>query len=224
VRRTSSVVILTLLLVSMLTLTFNIHPVKTDLGIQLLLETDKPVYKLGENITTTLVNISNRTIDWVGRWPVPWDIFTCPENRCVFAAFPCYCIFELASGENVTYTWNQSDWLTIDPVELGTYEVRDNQAWGLSTFLKIVEADIVVPDDYPTIQEAINNANEGDTVFVTNGTYCENVVVNKTIVLTGESSENTVVDGGGVGTVVQVNSDGVTIETARWIGEIGALL
>lgn len=34
---------------------------------------------------------------------------------------------------------------------------------------------IVVPDDYPTIQNAIDSADEGDTLYVKNGTYCENV-------------------------------------------------
>jgi len=54
---------------------------------------------------------------------------------------------------------------------------------------------IVVPDDYPTIQEAINNANEGDTIFVKNGTYKENVVVNKEISLFGENRETTIILG-----------------------------
>jgi len=63
---------------------------------------------------------------------------------------------------------------------------------------------IVVPDDYPTIQGAINAANDEDTVFVRNGTYYENVTVNKTISLTGENKHNTIIDGGGSGTVLEV--------------------
>jgi parallel beta-helix repeat protein len=63
---------------------------------------------------------------------------------------------------------------------------------------------IIVPDDYPTIQEAINNANEGDTIFVRNGIYYENIVVNKTISVLGESRETTIIDGKGVGHVVQI--------------------
>jgi hypothetical protein len=54
---------------------------------------------------------------------------------------------------------------------------------------------ITVPDDFSTIQEAINNANEYDTIFVRNGTYYENVVVNKSIYLRGEDARTTVVDG-----------------------------
>jgi nitrous oxidase accessory protein NosD len=50
---------------------------------------------------------------------------------------------------------------------------------------------ITVPDDYSTIQEAINHANNGDTVFVKNGTYLECVQVNKSINLLGENVAGT---------------------------------
>jgi parallel beta-helix repeat protein len=59
-------------------------------------------------------------------------------------------------------------------------------------------ATITVPDDYSSIQAAINAANPGDTVYVRNGTYYERVEVNKTISLVGENKDATVVDGNGV--------------------------
>lgn len=66
------------------------------------------------------------------------------------------------------------------------------------------EADtIVVPDDYPTIQEAINNAHVGGTVFVKKGTYRSppsmwdqfGIVINKSISLIGEDPKTTIIDG-----------------------------
>ncbi|MEM3880916.1 MAG: NosD domain-containing protein [Candidatus Bathyarchaeia archaeon] len=58
---------------------------------------------------------------------------------------------------------------------------------------------IVVPDNYPTIQEAIAHAVDGDTVFVKSGTYLvdENttIVVNKTLSLIGEDPAATVILG-----------------------------
>ena len=38
---------------------------------------------------------------------------------------------------------------------------------------------IYVPDDYSTIQKAVNHAQPGDTIIVRDGTYVENVVINK---------------------------------------------
>ena len=61
-------------------------------------------------------------------------------------------------------------------------------------------------EDYPyqTIQEAIDKTYEGYTIYVMNGTYYENVVINKTIKLDGEDKTTTIIDGGGLGHVVEV--------------------
>jgi len=64
---------------------------------------------------------------------------------------------------------------------------------------------IIVPDNYPTIQEAINAANPGDTIYVKSGIYYENIIVNKdNLRLIGENKETTIIDGGGQGTVVKL--------------------
>jgi parallel beta-helix repeat protein len=46
-----------------------------------------------------------------------------------------------------------------------------------------------------TIQEGVNNASAGDTVYVFNGMYYENVEVGKSINLVGENKDNVIVDG-----------------------------
>ena len=61
--------------------------------------------------------------------------------------------------------------------------------------------------DYVSIQDAVDNATKGDTVRVWEGTYYENVVVNKTVSLIGNGSAVTAINGGGVGVVVRVEAD-----------------
>ena len=51
------------------------------------------------------------------------------------------------------------------------------------------------PGNYTKIQDAINNASEGDTVFVYSGIYYENIELNKSIILEGEDKNITIVDG-----------------------------
>ncbi|NIO37048.1 hypothetical protein GTO27_05025 [Candidatus Bathyarchaeota archaeon] len=52
---------------------------------------------------------------------------------------------------------------------------------------------IIVPDDYPTIQQAVNNADDGDCISVRNGTYYEaQVTIEKALSLVGENKINTV--------------------------------
>jgi len=70
---------------------------------------------------------------------------------------------------------------------------------------------IIVPDDYSTIQEAINAANLGDTVYVSAGTYYENVVLNKSVSFIGESKSTTIINGGGVGNVIAVTASHVNV-------------
>jgi parallel beta-helix repeat protein len=77
--------------------------------------------------------------------------------------------------------------------------------------VKAQPAVITVPNDFPTIQEAIDNATLGDTIMVLSGTYHENVVVNKTVSLIGENSSTTIIDGNKTGTVVTIEASDVTI-------------
>ena len=62
-----------------------------------------------------------------------------------------------------------------------------------------------------TIQEGIQNASSGQSIFVYIGLYIENIHVNKMVDLTGESSENTIINGNFVDNVVYVTSDNVSI-------------
>lgn len=66
---------------------------------------------------------------------------------------------------------------------------------------------ITVPDDYSTIQQAIDNANGGDTIYVKAGTYFENIIVHKTVSLIGEDQTTTIIDGNGTGNVVRILRD-----------------
>ncbi|MBE0519971.1 Ig-like domain repeat protein [Candidatus Bathyarchaeota archaeon] len=50
----------------------------------------------------------------------------------------------------------------------------------------------------PTIQQAINAASPGDTIFVKAGIYREHIEINKTISLIGEDPTNTIIDGDGL--------------------------
>ena len=65
--------------------------------------------------------------------------------------------------------------------------------------------------NYSKIQDAIDNASNGDTVFVYNGTYYENIVVDKTINLIGEDKNKTSIDGQGNGNVVEIYAQLTTL-------------
>jgi parallel beta-helix repeat protein len=63
---------------------------------------------------------------------------------------------------------------------------------------------------YSNIQSAINNANESDTIYIHSGTYSETIIVNKTLILSGEGSSSTTISGSGDHTI-KVTSNNVVI-------------
>jgi len=69
------------------------------------------------------------------------------------------------------------------------------------------------PDNYSSIQSAIDDANPGDTVFVFDDSspYFEHLFLNKTLSLVGENRDGTVVDSQHVGSVVEIYADGCLV-------------
>ncbi|HNX39729.1 MAG TPA: NosD domain-containing protein [Methanothrix sp.] len=68
--------------------------------------------------------------------------------------------------------------------------------------------------DYPQIQQALDNASEGDIIEVQSGIYHENVYIFKTVELMGIDTGKgmPLVDAGGSGSVVSIMSNGSTVQ------------
>ena len=79
------------------------------------------------------------------------------------------------------------------------------------------------PGNYSKIQDAIDNASDGDTVFVFNGTYYGYVILNKSINLIGEDKNTTIIIGFFAYTIFivsdWVNMSGFTIQNGGRLGE-----
>jgi len=67
---------------------------------------------------------------------------------------------------------------------------------------------IRVPQDYGTIQEAINAATPGATIWIAPGIYNEAIVINKTITLIGKIGSEPTFNGGGTGIAITIVSSG----------------
>jgi parallel beta-helix repeat protein len=75
---------------------------------------------------------------------------------------------------------------------------------------------------YKSIQEGINAASPGDTIYVLSGTYYENLVININLILKGEGKDTTIIDGGKNGHVIYAQAtctiSGFTIRNAGGTG------
>jgi len=159
-----------------------------------------------------------------------------PENPIVnkMITFDASNSYDPDGGEIAEYWWNVSGIVytakkfnhtfTAPGLKNVFLQVRDDEGDTNSTvkWINVSPATptptpaptiIYVPDDYAKIQWAVDNASAGDTIIVRDGTYYENLKVDKQLTIKSENgSANCIVDGGGSGNVITLNADGITIE------------
>jgi parallel beta-helix repeat protein len=64
---------------------------------------------------------------------------------------------------------------------------------------------------FGTIQKGIDNASQGDTVFVRKTHYYETLVISRSVNLVGENRDDTIIDGIGVEYLIRIQSDSVNL-------------
>jgi len=100
--------------------------------------------------------------------------------------------------------------MNIIPITTSNSEIRKST-------LPILEGDTIYvggsgPGNFSKIQDAINNASNGDTVFVFSGTYNENPYVNKSIELIGENKNSTIIKGFKIDDVIKIVNSWVSVQ------------
>jgi parallel beta-helix repeat protein len=81
------------------------------------------------------------------------------------------------------------------------------------------------PGNYSTIQNAVDNATSGDTIYVYHGTYFEHVLLDKQVTLIGEARDQTIIDGNGSGNVIKIVTEEATVtQFTLQNGDIGAYI
>ncbi len=137
-------------------------------------------------------------------------------------------------SENQTATTYAAENLQVDTTYYWQIVARDcggsttGPTWAFTT--REVAGNVILyvggtePNNYATIQAAVDAAIAGDTVFVydESSPYYEHVVVNKAITLMGENRDTTIIDGGGTGVVVYIaDASEVTVTGFTIRGNVG---
>jgi len=80
---------------------------------------------------------------------------------------------------------------------------------------------IYVPGDFGSIQGAVDNAQNGDTILVATGTYTGDLIIDRSVSIIGEDWQNTVISGTGSANVIIVTADKVLLKNLKITGSGG---
>ena len=93
--------------------------------------------------------------------------------------------------------------------------VSDNSSFGKTIYVDDdnTEGPWYGTENYPYqhIQDGVDAAGNGDTVFVYSGIYYEHIVINTSISLVGEYREIPIIDGNNTGNILVINADNTTV-------------
>jgi hypothetical protein len=108
-----------------------------------------------------------------------------------------------AFTRNVSHSYNTSDFYTVslrvtDNDNATDTETKPKCVLAVNAFVNgSLPADLPQQYTWKTLQKAIDNASTSDFIYIHNGTYTENITVNKSLVLIGQD-ENTVFINGSI--------------------------
>ncbi|MBN2602898.1 MAG: peptidylprolyl isomerase [Candidatus Thermoplasmatota archaeon] len=105
---------------------------------------------------------------------------------------------------------NQYDW-PVEDIIINDISVLSQKTWYVDDDNIDGPGDGTQEHPFQFIQDAIDNATYADTIFVYNGTYYENVVINKALNLIGENKASTIIDGRKLNNSITLVSEGITV-------------
>ncbi len=115
--------------------------------------------------------------------------------------------------------WGEDGWLRIEYGQnsIESYSILIKDVYGKFPITFVDDDNKEGPwygtkeTPYMTIQDGIDNSYPGYTVYVNNGLYKENIVIDKTISLKGEDKKSTIIDGNNIDNVINITAEGVEL-------------
>ncbi|MCK4970172.1 MAG: right-handed parallel beta-helix repeat-containing protein, partial [Thermoplasmata archaeon] len=84
-------------------------------------------------------------------------------------------------------------------------------------------ATLVVPDNYPTIQGAIDSAKDGDVVDVRRGTYGGRITIDRSITLKGATVGSTIIEVDTSDAILTLGAKDILVSNIEILGSDGSI-
>ena len=144
----------------------------------------------------------NNTWGYLGLNAVNWTVSNMGSNAYTQPVFSVNSTFFSSTIDNSTATWIADD--GQGHIDVVNFTIED--------LLADIYVDSYGGGDYTTIQEAIDNSQAYDIIFVYGGTYSESIVIDKLgICLIGEDPTSTIINGDSSDDCIKILADDVTV-------------
>jgi len=142
----------------------------------------------------------------------------------------CYVAHTLVHRRNI---WNQNYWerarmvpypvfgsiklpkATISVMNFDWFPLKQpphpNHIKNINTLETILYVGGTGPNNYTSIQKAIADAHQNDTIYVYSGTYYEAVLIDKPLKMVGENKTTTILEGNGTRDIITILADYVCV-------------
>jgi len=166
------------------------------------------VYVGSSNLYVYCLNASTGGLKWI--YPTGGSVTSSPsvaDGKVYIGGLDnaVYCL-DASTGTKIWNYTTGNDVYSSPAIADGTVFVGsfDSRVYAFGSIIK-------VPEDYPTVQAAVNAASTGDTILVAPGVYHESVIIfNKTLTILGEKGSGTTFTGGGTGTAFTISGPGTS--------------
>jgi parallel beta-helix repeat protein len=169
-----------------------------------------------DNYPPTISNVKNATVSDVSA-VITWSTNELANSRVKYGTTPGSYNYSVRDNSLEVFHWVVLSGLT--PRTTYYYRVKSADANGNSnqsleySFTTGNVYTVCKPSgcDYTSIQSAIDDLEDGNRVFVYNGTYNENIKANKSLTIQGQNKDTTTIDCDETGPCVSVEAEGVNI-------------
>ncbi len=169
-------------------------------------------------INPSISNIQSSSVTGISA-VITWDTNVLSDSLVKFGASSGNYISNQSNTSSVSthnivltgLSTNTTYYYVVNSTDANNYSLQSNEYTFTTSLTGKMRSVCSSGCNFTKIQEGIDNSSVGDVLFVYNGSYNENLVIDKRLTIQGQDKATTIVNGNGSGACFEINSNSVNV-------------